>query len=88
MHFVELPSPLSGMRIWGAVVGPFQFIIALEDGSELLPEGRDEWTGYTASYKSHEGRNVQTIRIDGRWHKFIDAEQACRATWRQLRLAN
>ena len=88
MQFGKLPSPFPGMRLWGAVVGRFHFVISLEDGTKLRPEDREEWIGYTASYKSYEGRNALPVRIDGRWQTFTEAEQACRDAWRQLRLTN
>lgn len=85
MRFEQLPDPMPGMRAWGADVGRFHFVITYEDGSNLRPEYRVEWVGYTASYKSYEGRNHQAVRLDGRWPKFTEAEDACKAAWRQLR---
>jgi hypothetical protein len=73
------------MRAWGADAGRWHFVISHEDGEQLCPEDRAEWVGYTASYKSYEGRHGAAIRIDGRWEKFTEAEQACADTLKRLR---
>ncbi len=85
MRFEQIPSPLPGMRLWGASMGRYNFVISHEDGKNLRPEDRAEWTGYTASYKPYEGRDHKAVRLDGRWQRFVDAEQACWAAWKQLR---
>lgn len=73
------------MEIWGADMGGYHFVISYEDGSQLRPEDRAEWTGYTASFKSLKGRHGQAVRIDGLWKSRAEAERACQAVWRQLR---
>jgi hypothetical protein len=81
-----MPSPLNGMRLWYAQNGNYSFIISLEESQPADPK----WNGYTASWK-----NIQfdmtplgaqpSNRIDGGpWLRFIDAEQACLRTLRQL----
>lgn len=85
MRFDEMPPIVSGMRSWGANVGGLTFVISHEDGAHLRPEDREAWTGYTASYRDRTARRPTTIRIDGRWERFVDAEKACRDTWRSLR---
>lgn len=88
MRFDQLPSPVPGMRAWGADVGEYHFVISHEDGEHLKPQDRAEWVGYTASYKSRAGRNASAVRIDGLWQSFTAAEQACRDAWRQLQNKN
>lgn len=85
MNWKELPSPFPGMRVWGVDCGNFHFVISHEDGTQLKPQDKLEWTGYTASYKSYKGRNAQAIRIDGLWQTKAEAEQACLKAWKQLR---
>lgn len=85
MKFRELPSAVPGMRCWGADVGRYHFVITFEDGHNLRPGDRAEWVGYSASFKSYEGRNKDAVRIDGMWQSFVAAEEACRQTWRHLR---
>jgi hypothetical protein len=74
-----------GMRAWGAVASRHQFVISHEDGTQLRPEDRSEWTGYTASYKSVDHTRQAAVRLDGRWETFAEAERACREALRQLR---
>lgn len=88
MRFEPIPSPLPGMRMWGATVGQFHFVITHEDGATLKPEDRAAWVGYTASYKSYENRHAPAVRIDGLWQSLTAAEQACRDAWRQLKRKN
>lgn len=76
------------MTIWAADVGRYHFVISHENGTNLKPEDRAEWVGYTASFKSYEGREQPPVRIDGRWDVFTAAEAACVARWRQLRNLN
>lgn len=85
LRFTQLPLRLRGMRAWGADAGLFHFVISHEDGTQLRPEDRAEWVGYTASYKSFLGRNVEPVRIDGLWKSFAEAERACEDALKQLR---
>lgn len=86
MRFDPLPSPLPGARLWSAKTGGYIFVIMHEDGTQLVPEDRAEWTGYTATYTNPKIKGP--VRIDGLWQSFAAAEQACRDTWRQLRKQN
>ena len=85
MIFEPLPSVVPGMRYWGAVMGRFHFVITHEDGSNLKPEDRSEWVGFTASYKSYENRMAPAVRIDGRWQSLTAAMQACVDAYCQLK---
>jgi hypothetical protein len=85
LRFEALPSVLPGMRAWGADADLFHFVISFEDGTQLRPGDRAEWVGYSASYKSHLGRNAAAVRIDGLWRTFAEAERACSDALAQLR---
>ena len=87
MHFDELPSPVPGMRLWGAKVGKHHFVITHEDGQNCRPGNHAEWVGYTASL-SIEGHSAEATRIEGLWQSFTAAEKACQDAWRQLRVQN
>jgi hypothetical protein len=87
VRFDALPQLMPGMRSWGARCGPFDFIIAYEDGEFLRPEDRADCVGYSASYRDRTAENQITTQINGaqRWQTFKEAERACRATWQKLR---
>jgi hypothetical protein len=81
-----MPSPFKNLRLWHALSGNYSFVISLEESQPV----NARWNGYTASWK-----NIQfdmtphgaqpSNRIDGGpWQRFIDAEQACLRTLRQL----
>jgi hypothetical protein len=82
MRFEPMPSPLPGMRLWGAKTGGYQFVISHEDGATLKPADREEWVGYTASFKDPSA--TKPVRL-GRWQSLASAEDACRRAWRQIR---
>lgn len=73
----RLMNALSSMRIWNAVYGGYTWAIVYEPG--LL--------GYTASYrKLGHNKNSQIVSIDGApWGSFVEAEEACKCTWKALR---
>jgi hypothetical protein len=78
-----------GMRAWQARSDGFSFVIGLETLTGKEYEG---YTGYTASWKSLKADmtpfgNQLANRIDGGpWKTFTEAEEACKATLKQLRL--
>lgn len=87
MIFKEFPSPLQGMRVWGADAGECHFIITHEDGTTLKSDAdRKKWVGYTASFKLSPLRDHQPTRITGLWQSFAEAEAACYDTLRLLNL--
>lgn len=85
MNWKELPNILPGMRTWIAISHNYHFVISHENGKNLK-ENKKEWIGYTASFKSYEGRNKPAIIIDGLWQSFTAAEQACNNTLKQLKM--
>jgi hypothetical protein len=74
------------MRLWGATVSGFTFIIAHEEGATLLPKDREK-CGYTASYRT-PFVNSTTTRIDGVWRTRAGAERACRERWHQIQASH
>lgn len=87
MRFVEVPVLVPRMRAWQARVGGFSFVITYEPNKD---EGFEDFTGYTASWKNMAADmtafgSQPANKIDGAWEKFADAEDACRATLKQLR---
>lgn len=87
MRFSEISLSLipPGMRSWVADEGDYHFVIAHEDGATLTPQDRAEWVGFTASWKSYEGRDGEPIRVDGRWGTLAEAAAACDAELLKLR---
>ena len=85
MNFDPVPDPLPKMRAWVARTHNFSFCISLE-----MESGDPEWNGYTASWKNtnadmHPFGKQRANRIDGGpWQTFSEAEDACRATLKQL----
>ena len=79
MKFRPIPSPFPEMRLVGAKVREYSFIISIDDGE------------YRASWKNHRhdvtpfGKQLSNF-IDGSPFKTFEAAyEACKATYKQLR---
>ena len=66
-----------GVEVYGAVAGSFSFIITCNE------------TGYAASYKDRFFKGKQSSHfIEGSpFRTYIEAEKACKAKWKQLRVS-
>lgn len=91
MRFRPAPQILPDFKGWVAFIGDWSFVITLEERSG---KGFENYTGYAASWKN---RNFDTSpfgkqpanRIDGGpWKTFLEAENACKETYKKLRNKN
>ncbi len=82
LNFEEVPSPLDEFKVYRAKRYPWHFVICCE---MKMGKGFEDWTGYTATYKSIIGSKNKVIRIDGLWNNLDDAKKACEDRLRQLK---
>src|SRR4051812_14121212 len=75
------------MRVWGARHGGYTWSISYEPGNpKWSEEDKKKWIGYTCSYRRLEhNSSSQTIKVDGVFKSFSEAESACKRVWKQLR---
>lgn len=80
MNFKEMGrfDLLPEFRNWGALAGDFQFVITLD---ESINEYRCSW-----KHRSHIDQ--MAIHLDEVFQTFAAAEEACKKTWKQLRMKN
>lgn len=89
LKFERLPAPslpgldFSEMESWGARSNGYSFLISCDRGHNQYTPGHDEWR---ASWKnSHYSGPQSANQIDGSpFRTRIEAEEACKLTWRQL----
>jgi hypothetical protein len=85
-----IPS-LGNIRIYQAVHGGYTWAISYDPGlPSWTAEELAQYRGYTASYrKIGHTDSSKTVRIDGGpWASMREAEEACKAVFRQIRHAN
>jgi len=85
MGFQECPSPFHGLRVWRADAADYSFVISHES-----LKGFDQYSGYTARWKNKKFDTTPfgsqpANRIDGGpWQRWVDVEEACKATLKKL----
>jgi hypothetical protein len=85
MIFKPARSPLVDMRLWHARAGDYSFVISLE-----MQNKDPQWSGYMASWKSvlHDltphGAQPSNKIDGGPWQTFVEAETACKETFKRL----
>ena len=91
MKFKPALDILPDFKGWIAFIGTWSFVITLEEKSG---KGFENYTGYTASWKNINfdtrafGSQPANIIDGGPWKTFLEAENACKKTYKELKNIN